>query len=187
MNARLAAWGLFGLTLLVGCVPSLNPVATEKQLVFDQNVLGVWGQTNAEDRWEFTKGEGNAYRLLYTDKEGHQGRFIAQLAEIEGARFLDLFPEEAESDASGFYKFHLVPIHTVYLVKQTEPNVQLAAIDYKWLGQYLTDHPGAVQSATFNGRKMLTGPTEEVQRFVLEHQDMFTGEFTLVRQNTATN
>ena len=86
-----------------------------------------------------------------------------------------------------FYKLHLVPIHTIDLVKRTEPNLELAAIDYKWLDKYLTDHPGAIQFATFNGRKMITAPTEDVQAFVLKHKEIFTSDFNLARQTDNIN
>lgn len=182
MRTKLGGWALVALTLLAGCIPSLNPMYTDQQLIFDTNVLGVWVQSNSQNQWEFTKRDATSYRLVYTDQDGQQGRFIARLADVDGTRFLDLFPEETEFDASGFYKFHLVPIHTIYLVKQTEPQLELAAIDYKWLDKYLTDHPDAVQFATFNGRKMLTAPTSDVQAFVLKHKEMFSGDFNLVRQ-----
>lgn len=187
MKTKLCGWALVALTLLVGCVPSLNPVYLDEQLVFDPNVLGVWDHTKSQNRWEFTKRDGKSYQLLCTDKDGQQGRFIARLAEVDGTQFLDLFPEETNLDASGFYKSHLVPIHTIYLVKRTEPSLELAAIDYKWLDKYLTDHPDAIQFATSKGHKMITAPTEDVQAFVLKHKEMFTGEFNLERQTGNVN
>jgi hypothetical protein len=187
MNSKLVRWALVALTIFAGCVPSLNPVYTDEQLVFDPNVLGQWVQANSQNKWEFVQGDGKSYRLLYTDEEGRQGRFVAHVAEVDGTRFLDLFPEETNYEESGFYKFHLVPIHTIYLVKASGPNLKLAAIDYKWFDQYLTDHPGAIQFATFNDRKMITASTSEVQAFVLQHKAMFTGDFDLVRQDNNVN
>lgn len=186
MNVRFRRYVLVVLALLAGCVPSLNPIYTEDQLVFDPNVLGVWTQSN--DRWEFARAEGRSYRLIHTAKDGQQGRFIACLAEIDGTMFLDLSAEEPDSGASGFYKFHLVPIHTIYRVKRIgESDMELAAIDYQWLDRYLADHSSSIQFAEFNGRKMLTAPTKDVQAFVLEHKAMFTGEFTLERQVASVN
>ncbi|QDU74613.1 hypothetical protein Pan97_16240 [Bremerella volcania] len=183
MKTKLRCWALVALTLLAGYIPSLNPVYTDQQLVFDANVLGTWVQANGQDTWEFTKRDAKSYRLVYTDKDGHQGRFVARLADLNGTLFLDLFPEQkTEDDTAGFYKFHLVPIHTIYRVKRTELKLELAAIDYKWFDKYLTDHPGAIQFATFNGRKLITASTTDVQAFVLEHQEMFTGDFSLKRR-----
>ena len=187
MKKKIAGWTLVALTLLAGCVPSLNPVYTDQQLIFEPDVLGVWTQANGQDRWEFSQGAGKSYRLVYTDDSGRQGRFVAHLAEIEGVRLLDLFPEEADDEVSGFYKFHLAPLHTIYLVKRTDTNLELAAVDYKWFDRYLTDNPGAIQFATFNGRKMITAPTEDVQAFVLQNKDKFTAEFRLERQPDSVN
>ena len=169
--------------LVAGCVPSLNPVYNEDQLFIDPIVLGIWDQS--DNRWEFSKRDSQSYRLIYTETDGRQGRFIACLAEIDGMKFLDLFPEEIDPGTSGFYKYHQVPIHTIYLVKQiSDETLKLAVIDYHWLDQYLTNNPGCIEFVTFNGRKMLTASTEDVQAFVLEHQEMFTGDISLVRASS---
>lgn len=178
---KLSAWTLVILLALPGCVPSLNPVYREQDLVFDAALLGVWNQARSDNGWEFSRLDDKTYRLVYSDKSGQQGHFLARLADVRGTRFLDLFPEDIDQDSSGFYKFHLVPIHTIYLVRGTGKRLELAAMDYKWLNQFLTDHPEAVQHAAFDGRKMLTAPTHEVQEFLLKHKDAFTENFELER------
>jgi hypothetical protein len=180
-------WALAILMALPGCVPSLNPVYRDEDLVFDPAFIGVWTQSKSENKWEFSRRDDKSYRLVYTDKGGQQGRFIARLAELQGTRFLDLFPEPTEADTSAFYKFHLVPIHTIYLVRGTGRRLDLAAIDYKWLDQFLTEHPNAIEYATFSGRKLITAPTQDVQAFVLGHKDSFTANFDLERQKAAVN
>lgn len=182
MNSRFACWTIALLTVVSGCVPSLNPVYKDENLIFDATVLGIWAQPDSKARWDFAKRDEKSYRLIYTDDDGQEGRFIAHLASVEGTKFLDLFPEEVDTKSAGFYRFHLVPIHTIYLVKRTQPTLELTAIDYQWLDDYLTKNPDAVQCATFNGRKMITAPTEQVQAFVLAHQDRFTGKFDLERK-----
>jgi hypothetical protein len=172
-------WSMLLLALFIGCVPSLNPLYTDANLVFEPALLGVWKQPEGSARWEFSKLDTKSYRLLYTDEKGQQGRFIGYLARLEGELFLDLFPEGSEMDASGFYKFHLVPIHTIYRVRGTQPKLELAAIDFKWLDEYLTSHPQEIECATFNGRKLITAPTPAVQKFVLAHKDQFTSDFPL--------
>jgi hypothetical protein len=172
---------LLGLTLLAGCVPSLNPLYTDDTLVFEPALIGVWKQPEGSARWNFSQLDARSYRLLYTDEQGQQGRFIGHLVRLDGELFLDLFPEESQLDASGFYKLHLVPIHTIYRVHGTQPNLKLAAIDYKWFDEYLTSHPKEIQYATFNGRKLITASTADVQKFVRAHEDHFVSEFPLLR------
>jgi hypothetical protein len=165
--------------LIAGCIPSLNPVYTDETLTFEPALLGVWKQPAAKARWDFSKVDDKSYRLSYTDDEGQQGRFLGRLAKLEGELFLDLYPEEVKMDGNGFYKFHLVPIHTIYRVKRADGQLKLSAIDFQWLDAYLTSHPTEIETATFNGRKMITGPAPAVQKFVLAHKEMFTHDFDL--------
>lgn len=169
------------LVTFAGCIPSLNPIYRPENLVFDASLVGEWQQPKSSETWQFTKRNNRSYDFVYTDEQGQQGRFIAHLADIQGQRFLDLFPDESKRDAAGFYKFHLVPIHTVYLVLRTQPNVELAAIDYPWLDDYLAEHPRTLEHATFGGRTLVTATTEQLQAFVLAHQDSFTARFELER------
>jgi hypothetical protein len=130
MNATVTRLSIVGLLAIAGCIPSLNPVYRPENLVFDPAVIGAWKQPNSNETWQFTKRDNKSYNLVYSDEQGQQGRFIAHIAEIQGKRFLDLFPDESKLEGIGLYKFHLVPIHTIYLIRQTQPNVELVAIDY---------------------------------------------------------
>lgn len=185
MNAKLFSWGLAALIVIGGCIPSLNPVYRPEDLVFDESALGVWTQQDGKGRWEFTKRDDKSYRLVYTDQEGQQGRFVAHLAKIDGTLFLDLFPDEVAVDGNSFYKIHLMPIHTIYLVKQIEPSLELAAIDNEWLDKELAAQPSSVQTSSYNGRKLITAPTDDVRAFVAKHKEHFTAKFKLDRQAAA--
>lgn len=163
----------------VGCVPSMQPSYTEKDLTFDPQLVGLFQQATAT--WDFTKTGDKEYQLIYTDEEGRSGRFIAHLAAVGGARFLDLHPVKGDVQANEFYKFHLLPIHTTYLVQQTSPDVKLAGLDMRWLNEYLAANPEAIQNTTFDNQHLITAPTVELQAFLLEHRDKFTVVFDLQR------
>jgi hypothetical protein len=180
-------WIVVSLFAVAGCIPSLNPVYQPENLIFDPTVIGVWKQPNSPETWRFTKRDSKSYTLLYTDQNGRQGRFIACIAEIQGRRFLDLLPDQTKTDATGFYQFHLVPIHTVYLIRRTQPKLELAAVRYPWLDDYLADHPKAIEHAVFGGRKLLTAPTEDVQAFVIAHEQDFTEVFELEQSSKGDN
>ena len=175
----IACWTMIALTLIAGCIPSLNPVYTDETLAFEPALIGVWKQPAAKARWDFAKLDDKTYRLSYTDENGQKGRFLGRLAKLDSELFLDLFPEEVKTDGNGFYKFHLVPIHTIYRVKQADGQLKLSAIDFQWLDDYLTNHPTEIETATFNGRKMITGSTPAIQKFVLAHKEMFINDFDL--------
>ena len=185
MNKKLLSCGIVIVATVAGCIPSLNPAYKEENLIFKSQFVGVWSQPNSKAKWNFAKRDDKSYTLAYQDEEGRQGRFIGHLANIEGTLFLDLFPEEANGAANGFYKFHMVPIHTIYLVRETEPGLKMAAIDYRWLEKYLAEHGDEIATATFDGRKMITAQTADVQKFLLKHKGEFRGDFNLVREPAA--
>lgn len=170
-----------GIAIAAGCVPTLQPVYTEKDLVFEPALVGYWKQQDSTATWDFSKSGDKAYDLVYTDQEGRTGRFTARLANIGGLQFLDLFPVKEDVAANEFYKFHLMPIHTAYVVRQTGPHPKLAGFDLGWLDTFLTEQPGALQHTTYNGQRLITATTDELQAFLLEHQDRFTIEFELVK------
>ncbi|MEQ8787803.1 MAG: hypothetical protein RIC55_15975 [Pirellulaceae bacterium] len=190
MNARHVFWslvGIVGLVALSGCIPSLNSVYTDDDLVFDEAVVGEWTAAEGESNWVFTKQGEKAYRLVYTEEDGKQGVFAAHLAKVDGVRFLDLYPEDLPGDTAGFYRAHQVPIHTVYLVRSVEPSLELVAIDLGWLGKHLAEHPEAIEHAGQENRILITAPTKELQQFLLKNLDRFTGEITLERVQPPTS
>lgn len=178
-------WAIIGLMTLTGCIPSLNPVYRQEDLIFDSSLLGIWTQAGQKAKWEFLERDDTSYKLLYTDNEGRQGRFVAHLAKIEGELFLDLFPEQMEMEANSFYNFHLVPIHTIYRIRQTKPQMELAAIDYKWLDEELNKEPATIQSSALNGRRLITASTDDVRAFVVKNKDSFTARFELQKAPSA--
>ena len=54
------------LVLIAGCIPSLNAIYTEDDLVLDNSIVGLWKQERGKATWEFTPSEGMSYELLYT-------------------------------------------------------------------------------------------------------------------------
>jgi hypothetical protein len=175
------------LALVAGCVPSLNPVYTEKDLVVKPELAGTFQPENKDQTWKFVQQAGKAFQLIHTDQQGNEGRFIAHLAEVEGLLFLDLAPEKSQVSENGLYQFHLAPIHTIYLVKGTAPDLRLAAIDYNWLEKTLREDPDVLQHSLVDGRLLITAPTEEVQAFLVAHADAFTGDFSLRRVAGSAN
>jgi len=103
------------------------------------------------------------------------GVFIAHLLKLEDHLFLDLFPDNVgvkEMDRIDVYKLHLVPAHTFLKVHQIAPQLQLGALNPEWLSKLLKKDPTAIQHAKGgfdNDAIILTAPTPDLQKFVLQH------------------
>ena len=176
---RTAILSAVALMLAAGCLPLAQPVYHDADLVFDEAVLGRWQQQDSSATWDFRRSEGKEYEFVYTDDEGRSGRFVAHVAEFGGLRVLDLFPVREDVTANEFYKFHLMPIHTAYLMRKSDRGMELAGFDLNWLKEYLTSNPAALEHTSFNGQLLVTASTDEVQAFILEHQAQFSGVFEL--------
>jgi hypothetical protein len=156
--------------VIAGCVPSLHPIYTDGDVVFEEALVGLWRDTDSPgETWLFTPADDDAYRLVFTESGGEVGAFEVHLAQVGGALFLDLFPEEPAASAGSFYEAHLVRAHTFLLVESIEPDLRLRAVETEWLSEYLRQYPHALARAEVGDRVVITAPTAELQRFVLAH------------------
>lgn len=162
---------LFWITLLgaaltnLGCVvPSLHPLFTENDLVFDARMIGPWIDDD-EDFWVFEKSSKGSYRLTLVD-EDEMSLFDAHLLELGPHRFLDLYPRTGSLDDS-FRGLHLLPVHTFYKVAFEGGSLKLIALDIDWLEEEIETGRIEVAHAWPEGDLLLTASTEELQELVV--------------------
>lgn len=103
-----------GLLLLTGCVPvdSLNPLYTDKDLAFDESLLGSWvGPDNGEEGGleilAREKDGKKSYLLLMTDKDKDLKVFKktvyhASLVKLNEHLFLDVVPQSFEPESTTY-------------------------------------------------------------------------------------
>jgi hypothetical protein len=161
--------------IVAGCVPSLNPLYTEKDLIFEPALVGVWAESDdAKETWAFEKSGDKGYKLVYA-ADGKAGEFDARLLKLGDTMFLDLYPDDVglkEINRNDFYKAHLIPAHTFAKVTQIEPVLQMAFFNPDWLNKLLETDPKAIQHQKLSeDRIVLTASTKELQKFVLKHAD----------------
>lgn len=173
--------------LLSACIPSVNPFYTNKDVRFEDRLLGVWRGTNSSEgpqTWTFEKSGENAYALTIVEKENKAGKFSAHLFQLDNQFYMDLTAVECnfatnQADLVGLSVF---PGHLLVRVPQLEPELKLAFFDFDWLQKYLKANPKALASHVEGDRILLTAQTRDLQRFVLKHADeLFQKPDQLVR------
>ena len=95
------------LACLTGCVPvdSLNPLYTDKDVVFDESLLGDWvGSDNGTDgglhfsRLQEISRLGPGYVVTMTGKPDEESMVLhARLVNLGGKQFLDIMPTQWDS------------------------------------------------------------------------------------------
>lgn len=150
---------------LAGCVPSLQPLYTEKDTVFDPALVGMWEKD--KELWTLRAAAGGAYQLTVKPDSGPPASFQAHLVQLDSSRFLDLYPDEPET-GNDFYQFHLIRAHSISRLVLDGDTLRVAMLQDGWLKTMLAE--GKLQIAhEFVGPDrdlLLTAPTPQLQALV---------------------
>ena len=157
---------------VAGCIPSLNPLYTEKDLVFDAALVGSWGEKDSADLWTFEKEDSQSYKLTISD-QGKTSPFTAHLVRLGQHRFLDLYPAKGGLDdfkGVDFYKIALIRGHLIFKVTQIEPTLRLSFLDPDWFKKLLEKNPQALaHQQTSDDQGLITASTAELQKFMVDN------------------
>jgi len=153
---------------LAACAPSLHPFFTDKDVVFDNALLGAW-VNDSGDKCLFTKSGADHYELLFVDDSS--SRFEARLIELGGVKFLDLYPK-TQGRNSDPCPPNFVPAHTIARLTIDKDSISMAMMDADWIKQ-LSDRNQLelAHERLEDGEIVLTAPTQKLQAFIRKHAD----------------
>jgi hypothetical protein len=168
--------------ILAGCVPSLLPLYTPKDVVYDPKLIGVWTDPNSpySGTWEF-RGipDSNSYLMIYTDEKRSSGVFVVILMKLDKMLFLDVFPiDDPNLQINSLYAIHFLPVHTFMKVEQIEPTLKLRLMDVDKFTKRLEKNPQLLkyeviyEASIFEKKQLkivLTASTKELQDFMRKH------------------
>jgi hypothetical protein len=186
--AKLLTLSLF--LAFTGCVPSLNPLYTERDLIYDNSLVGVWVDKETSETWAFSNGGRLEYKLLHTDEDGRNGEFSARLIKIEGKLFLDIVPIKTGFPQTDFFQSHFLTTHTFMHVVPSESTVQIAVLESRWLKDLLEGNREAIRHEKINGEIVLTASSKEMQKFLLANlttKEAFSQPLELTRKRSPGN
>lgn len=162
--------GIVVAVMLSGCIFSLHPLYTEKDVIYSSDLVGQWTAGEGKAKWEFRTYMDDTYELVRTAKDGTEGRFWAVLLKVRGHMFLDLEPLNPRED------LNLMPVHTFYHVKQITPVLQI-----RTLVSNLEEHSDVnlkdIRHEKQDKNVLLTAQPKELQEFLIKHlntKDAFT-------------
>lgn len=164
---KIAAFYLLAV-LAGGCVPSLHPLFTENELVFNANLVGKWSEPNSSDYWEFKATNNKKYNFIYTDKKG-KGIFDGRLGKIGNNTFLDIYPTDMNLPGNDFYKSHLLGTHSFMKIDLSKDGLKIGIMNPDNIKKLVNDEPNAIKYEKIDDRIVLTDSTKELQAFVLKY------------------
>jgi hypothetical protein len=169
MRAVTALAGLVLLFALCGCVPSIHPLYTEADLIFDPAIVGDWADKEAKQNWTFAKAGPKEYTVTLVDGDGKKGVFSGHLLKLDGTLFMDLYPSELQLKESDFYRSHFVPTHTFARIQIGDAGLKLAALKPDWMKSSLEANPAALGHEKLEEGVVLTASTKDLQAFVVKN------------------
>ncbi len=199
MNARKALFYALAI-LLGGCVPvtSIYPLYGDKDVVFDEKLLGAWTSNpdQPSEQWLFERHSDpalkNVYKLAFADTEGNKGLYQARLVKLEGKLFLDVYPQTMPSGSDDGTNIELplnipffAPVHSFTRIEIGESAVTIKMTITDEFKKLLAEHPDAIACRQDENQILITAPTKELQAFVLKYADdehLFPGKIELTRK-----
>lgn len=97
------------LACLTGCVPvdCINPLYTDRNVIFDPALVGKWVTGDPEDGvLRFDRAEEGAYQMVITQKtpsgQSKETVYVAHLVSLGGEKYLDVSPTQFEGTAQQY-------------------------------------------------------------------------------------
>ena len=163
---------------LVGCyVPSIHPLYTNQDLIFNPELVGQWLESeNGKSQWVFAKKEDKSYALRITQEDKRVFVFTAHLLKVGEYHFLDIFPDTEDDTNDNFLLKSMLPVHSFIRIKQLTPTLELEIMNTNWLNEFMKSNPEAIKHETMLvGEKdepltVLTAKPKELQAFLTKHE-----------------
>jgi len=166
------------LTGLAGCVPSLHPIYTQKDLIFEPALVGKWSPVEEGEQaevWTFTQTGDKSYGLTIIEQNQDEtvapAEFEVHLLKLAGYFFLDLYPEPPKNQ-NDFYSMHLVPAHTFIKMSIEGDILKLTLMDYDWLDKMIERKKVKLKHERIRDEHIvLTAQPKQLQKFIIKYAD----------------
>jgi len=158
--------------MLAGCVRTLQPVLKDDQVApIDKSLLGKWVSAAGDESVDVQLSDKDGtYSALYTDKDGKKGTLLIRMGKVGDLTLAELTPDDPAPSASAIVKYHLVPVYSFLVVRQTGPQFVFATMGEDWLKKYLDQHPNELQTVSRDNSVIVSSATADIQAFLVRHQ-----------------
>ena len=187
----LAAFAL-GILILEGCLTTLHPIFTEKDLVFDPRLTGNWKKTKDGSIVTYRQAtvkdlqtlspalQRNANKIYLLEEKNEQNKtmsaYYAFLVKLGKYYYLDYYPAGVKDNlsANGFFTAHFTPMHSIYRVKfNGDLSFNLQQLDGGYLENLIRNKKIRLRhEVTEDGSYVITAPTEELQQYLVKYSDV---------------
>jgi DNA-binding MarR family transcriptional regulator len=183
----------FLLILISGCLKTLHPIFTEKDLAYNPGLLGNW-KTESEGKTgraiitnlameksidlpgNISSISQKGYLISYQDENGNtNSRYIVFLARIGKHLYFDYYPAEnkGEEETDEFFKAHFIKMHTSYRVNiSKDGSFELSQLDESYVTRLIDEKKIRIShEKDADDNTVITASTEELQQYLIKYGD----------------
>jgi hypothetical protein len=183
----------FLIIFLSGCLTTLHPIFTEKDLAYDPKFIGTWNTENqgnkgkvvisnlaTENSLEFPGNisaiKQKGYFISYQDSTGKTSeQYIAFLARIGKHLYFDYYPTDKKEDRKldEFFGVHFVKMHTSYRVDiSKDGSFELTQLDEGYVRKLIDEKKIRIShEIDADDNTVITASTKELQQYLLKYGD----------------
>ena len=188
---------IFGFAFLIiflsGCLTTLHPIFTEKDLAYDPKLIGTWNieregnkerviisnlatENSVELPGNISDIKEKGYLISYQHEDSRNPeRYIAFLARIGKYLYFDYYPAYKKEDQKidEFYEAHFVKMHTSYRVEILNGgNFELSQLDGSYVKSLIDQKKIRISHETAaDGNIVITASTSELQQYLIKYGD----------------
>ena len=182
----------FAVLLLGGCLTTLHPIFTIKDLIADARLAGSWKKTKdgstatyrhanaAELKALSPELQSQADKIYVLEDRNAEGNIevthYAFMVKLGKYYYMDYYPvgtEEKEAPGN-FFTAHYIPMHSIYRIKFNSNNsFDIQQLDAGYLEKLIQNKQVRLRhEVSDNGDYIITASTEELQQYLIKYSDV---------------
>lgn len=169
-TARPLSWALTPVLLVLACVPSLNPLHTDADLVDTPWIEGAWRvpSEGPDEIWTFTPTDARGvYRLRHVDSDGEEAAFVVHTLTLDGHAFVNLRVDEdgEATHLNDLLALTLLAGNVFGRIRPDGEGFEMGLLDADWMAERLERGEVELDHQYWGETLALTASTESLQAF----------------------
>jgi hypothetical protein len=184
---------LFAVVLcLAGCLTTLHPIFTAKDLITDPRLIGNWEKAKDKTKVIYRQPNANelsnlspalqseAGKIYMLDEKDERGDIrstnYAFMVKLGKYYYMDYYPasEKERRSADHFFAAHYIPMHSIYRIEfENNNSFNVQRLDGGYLEKLIKNKQIRIRHEVMeDGGIFITAPTEELQQYLIKYSDV---------------
>jgi len=183
----------FLLLFLSSCLTTLYPIFHEKDVIFNESLLGYWKCSDKSKEigfMEFKKIPDDRKPELppgireisdkgyFVSRISSMGEIFGQyfvfLAKIGKNHYLDYYPAEmlSQKNVNKIYRDHCIKVHTNYRFDfKDRDHFEIKLFEQAFLDRLISNNQINIRHEVIDGGNLITASTDDLQKFIIQYSD----------------